>query len=208
MSARAGRRRVEPNSAIANGSAPLTPFVPLALPSPALHLDAPPLDLRPWASTPGDAAALAAAWTDPDVVRWTAVPRCRTQDAAAGWVAGEATRRQAGAALDLAVTEPGAVELVVGEVGLVVVDRARGWAEVGYWLLPPWRGQGRARGALALFTDWALRDLPVNRLFARTHPDNPRSGAVAERAGYQAAGHTPDGTRVWVRDRPGRPDRR
>lgn len=118
------------------------------------------------------------------------------------WVAAEGARRDSGMALDLAVTEAGAPDEVIGEVGLVLVEVDRRWAEVGYWLFPAWRGSGRATVALGLFTDWVLSELPIRRLFARTRVDNAPAGAVAQRAGYEAAGELPDGIQLWVRDAP------
>jgi RimJ/RimL family protein N-acetyltransferase len=55
--------------------------------------------LRPW--RPADAPALAAAWADPDIARWTAVPEDRSVEAAARWIAGWDERRRRGLALDL-----------------------------------------------------------------------------------------------------------
>ncbi len=162
----------------------------------------PAVALRPWGAGRADADALAAAWSDEEIARWTAVPEARSRDDAARWVAAEGTRRDAGLALDLAITEPGEPDGVLGEIGLVLAEPERRWAEVGYWLFPPWRGAGRATTALDLFSDWVLRDLPIARLFVRTDAANPRSGAVAERAGYARAGELPGGVLVWVLDGP------
>ncbi len=156
--------------------------------------------LRPWGLVPSDPDSLVAAWADPDVARWTLLPDVRTRTDAATWVAGEEPRRAHGVALDLAITESGAPEIVIGEVGLVLVEAERRWAEVGYWLFPEWRGQGRATTAVELFTEWALRVLPIRRLFARTHVDNPASGEVVCRAGYEQAGELADGLLVWIAD--------
>jgi len=41
----------------------------------------------------------------------------------------------------------------------------------------------------------------VKRLFARTQPDNPKAGRVAEAAGMTRAGELDTGTEVWIRDR-------
>ncbi|CAN5642650.1 GNAT family N-acetyltransferase [soil metagenome] len=196
-------RPITDDAAPAEASAALPPPVqPLALPWPPLRRNEPSVALRPWGAQPSDPATLAAAWQDADIARWTAVPEARTEADAARWVAGEGERRDQGVALDLAITELGAPEVVVGEIGLALVEPERRWAEVGYWLFPAWRGGGRASVALDLFTDWVLRDLPIDRLFCRTHVDNPASASVAERAGYDLAGDLPDGTRVWVMDRP------
>lgn len=158
--------------------------------------------LRPWAASVGDGITLSRAWNDPDVVRWTTVPKDRSVEAARRWIAGEGDRRAEGRAVDLVIGRPGDADHVDGEVGFVLVEPTRGWAEVGYWLFPASRGQGRAAIALQLLTDWALHDLGLRRLFARVNVANPRSAAVARRAGYDLAGVLEGGVEVWVRDRP------
>jgi [ribosomal protein S5]-alanine N-acetyltransferase len=179
---------------------PPPPPQPFVLPWPPLQHHAAGVALRPWGAAPTDADALAAAWSDAEIGRWTSVPDARTRDDAARWVAQEGDRRDLGLALDLAITEMGSPEAVLGEIGLAVVEQERRWAEVGYWLFPPWRGAGRATSALRLLSGWALQDLPIKRLIVRTGAENPASGAVAERAGYDRAGELPDGTIVWVLD--------
>ncbi len=57
---------------------------------------------------------------------------------------------------------------MLGEVGLVLVEQQRRWAEVGYWVLPERRGHGFGAAALSLFSHWVLTELPIERLFART----------------------------------------
>lgn len=164
-------------------------------------LRGPGVQLRPWASDFGDGVTLARAWNDPDVVRWTSVPDDRSVEAARRWIAEEGLRRDRGLSVDLALTELGEPDKVFGEVGLVLVEPERGWAEVGYWLFPEARGEGRAAVAVRLFTDWAVHDLGMQRLFARTNAANPAAGAVADRAGYDLAGQLDGGVEVWVRDR-------
>lgn len=157
--------------------------------------------LRPWGSDPRDPATLAAAWADPEIDRWTQVPEARTEADAARWIAGEGRRRDRGLGVDLVVTVPGDPGAVVGEVGLVLVEQERRWAEVGYWVVRERRGQGLATGALSLFSHWVLTELPIARLFARTDPANVASHRVASGAGYLRAGDLADGTVVWMRDR-------
>ena len=91
---------------------------------------------------------------------------------------------------------------ILGEVGLVMVEPEERWAELGFWLHRDARGSGRAAAAALLFADWALRELPIDRLFARTHADNPRAGKVATAAGLTRAGALETGTLVWIRDQP------
>jgi RimJ/RimL family protein N-acetyltransferase len=188
-------------------AAPLAEAAPAAPTRPPLTLPWPPLvrpdggfSLRPWGGWPGDAAALAAGWADPEVARWTAVPADASERGARHWIVGDETRRDSGRALDLVISSLDDPQVVQGEVGLVLVEPARLWAEVGYWLRPEARGTGLAANAVQAFSDWVLSDLPVRRLFARIHPENVRAGRVAERAGYDSAGVLDDGTQVWVRD--------
>lgn len=160
----------------------------------------PRIGLRPWGSDGGDADALTAAWNDAGIARWTQVPAKHDREAAVRWIAGESRRRDSGKTVDLVVTPAGQPQQVLGEVGMVLVDPDRRWAEIGYWLTEAARGEGRASDAVRMFTTWAQRDLDVKRLFARTHADNPASGRVAERAGYDLAGNLDDGVQVWVHD--------
>lgn len=142
------------------------------------------------------------------MARWTGLPADVSVPAAARWVAGEEVRRTSGRTLDLVVCAAGRPGEVLGEVGLVVVRHDRGWAEVGYWLFPQHRGRGMATRAVHLMASWALSTLPLTRLFARTHPDNPAAAAVVRRAGFTLAGTRGEGTAeatdVWFRDLPPR----
>ncbi|MFN8019688.1 MAG: GNAT family N-acetyltransferase [Acidimicrobiales bacterium] len=173
------------------------PWPPLA------DLDA-QVGLRPWGAGEGDADTLAAAWQDPEVARWTAVPPDTSVESARRWIRGEESRRAQGLAMDLVISPLRDARIVLGEVGLVVIEPEKRWAEIGYWLAAEARGAGRASAATKAFAGWALRELPIDRLVARTRPDNPKAGAVAERAGLARAGELDDGTIVWVLDRPGR----
>lgn len=164
-----------------------------------MHPEA-PAALRPWGARDTDAAALAAAWADPEVARWNPVPDDASESAAAAWIGREGERRDRGLAVDLVVTVPGQPDTVLGEVGLALVEQERRWAEVGYWIVADARGQGLAISALTMFSRWALKDLPIVRLFARTHPNNPAAGRVVERAGFARSGEMPNGTTVWVLD--------
>lgn len=172
------------------------------LPWPPLADAATHIGLRPWGAGEDDPAVLAAAWADPEVVRWTAVPEDATVEAARTWIRGEEVRRSSGLAMDLVISRLDEPRIVLGEVGLVMVEADKGWAELGFWLTPEARGAGRASAAAAVFVEWVLRELPVKRLFARTQPDNPKAGRVAQAAGMTRAGELETGTEVWIRDRP------
>lgn len=130
------------------------------------------------------------------------MPDDHGRDAAAAWIESEPTRRDGGVSLDLAIFELGEPEVILGEVGITMAEPAKRWCELGFWLFPGVRGEGRATLAVDAFTDWLLNVHDIKRVFARIHPDNPRSAAVVERAGFQRAGELPDGTVVWVADQP------
>jgi RimJ/RimL family protein N-acetyltransferase len=176
------------------------PIEPFGLPWPPLIRDR--STLRPWGASDHDARALASAWAEPDIARWCKVPADHDEAAAARWIATEGERRDAGLALDLVIAEPGRTEVVLGEVGLVVVEPEKRWAELGFWLFPGARGAGRASSAVTGFADWVLATLTIDRLFARVSAENPAAGRVVERAGFTLAGTLPDETLVWVLDRP------
>lgn len=159
---------------------------PLPLPSPPLADGV--VRLRPWRAD--DAPALAAAWADPEVQRWTAVPDRRSVDDAARWIAGEAERRRRGLALDLVVSpadpDDGAV---LGEVGLGPIDWAAGRANLGWWVAAPARGRGVASRAAALLAAWTVATLGL-AVDVDVDPANPASARVAERV-RAAAGRPP-----------------
>lgn len=162
---------------------------PIPLPDPPLAAGG--LVLRPW--TTDDAPALAAAWADPDVERWTGVP-ARTDEAAARlWITGEADRRARGLALDLVIDVDGQV---VGEVGLADIDPDPGTAQIGWWVAPEHRGQGLATEAAKLVASWAVEELCVDAVVARCHHDNPASSRVARAAGFVPASVVPP-DEVW-----------
>jgi len=133
--------------------------------------------LRPW--HPDDAAALVAAWADPEIQRWTGVPEVRDLAAAARWIAGDDVRRERWLSLDLVVERVGQV---AGEVGLSSFDRQAGTVEVGWWTAPAHRGRGVASTAAGLVVAWARDHLAVE-VIARCDAANPASVAVARRAG-------------------------
>ena len=162
----------------------------------AIPLPDPPLSdgrmtLRPWC--PGDGPALAAAWADPEVVRWTGAPAGADAAAAERWITGEADRRARGVALDLVIDVDGQV---AGEVGIVDVADAPGTAEIGWWVAPDHRGHGIAAGAARLVASWVVDELSVAKVVARCHPDNPASAGVARAAGFMPADGQP--ADVWL----------
>lgn len=163
--------------------------LPVPLPDPPL-VDG-PIALRPWA--PADAPDLSAAWTDPEVTRWTGVPARTDVDAARHWIAGDADRRARGLSLDLVIDLNGEV---VGEVGLSQIDVVAGSAEIGWWIRAGQRGQRLASRSAELLATWALDELHIESIVARCHAANPASSAVARAAGFVSVGGADD-VEVW-----------
>jgi ribosomal-protein-alanine N-acetyltransferase len=167
------------------------------------------LRLRPW--SPGDAPALAAAWSDVEVAASNRVPVAGTVEAAEAWIAGWSARAEAGRALDLVIGPPTevppadaaapwvAADPVWGEVGLGPIDWPRRTAELGYWVAASERRRGLASTAVDLLARWALATLPLTHLVARVPPDHGPSAQVLARAHFVRRGRLASGHDLWAR---------
>jgi RimJ/RimL family protein N-acetyltransferase len=140
--------------------------------------------LRPW--QPEDAADVHRACQDPDIQRWTTVPRpYRPVDAQrfvaeiapAAWAAGT----EAPFAVCDAITGT-----LLGSCGLVSIDRGTG--EVGYWTAPWARRRGVAVRATRAVARWAFDAVPLRRLIWQAELGNHASRLVALRAGFRIDG--------------------
>lgn len=147
----------------------------IPLPDPPLRSGE--LVLRPW--RPDDAPALVAAWADPEIQRWTAVPPVADGAYAARWIAGWEARRRAGLSLDLVVDVAGEV---AGEVGLSSRDLDAATVALGWWVAPTLRGRGFATAAVGLVAEWCRAELGLEPR-AVVDPANRASAAVALAAG-------------------------
>ena len=155
--------------------------MPYPLPDPPLSDGV--VRLRPWSAA--DAPALATAWSDEEVRRWTAVPADPSVDHARRWIEAEGLRRRQGLGLDLVVAPVDADDdTVLGEVGLVTMAGGPARAEAGWWVGPAHRRQGIATRAVTLFARWCRDELELE-LFAEVDADNAPSIWVAEAAGIR-----------------------
>ncbi|AZA11031.1 GNAT family N-acetyltransferase [Corynebacterium gerontici] len=77
-------------------------------------------------------------------------------------------------------------------VGQITIDEIRGmpWcdATLGYWVDRDYWGRGIASAACALAIDHAFERVGLHRLTATFMPDNPASGKVLARNGFQEEG--------------------
>jgi RimJ/RimL family protein N-acetyltransferase len=85
----------------------------------------------------------------------------------------------------LAVDDEGRI---LGSFGLMELDRAPRYGEIGYWVAKEARGQGVATRAVALLRDWAARERGLEVVELLIHEDNALSRRVAERTGFLDTG--------------------
>ncbi len=76
---------------------------------------------------------------------------------------------------------------VIGGIG---VRHERGMHEMGYWLTPDAWGKGYATEAGHAVLHAARHALGLKRIFARHFEDNPASGAVLRKLGFQQVGRS------------------
>jgi RimJ/RimL family protein N-acetyltransferase len=167
--------------------------IAISLPPP---LAAGSLRLRP--PTDGDAAAVHEACRDPEVLRYTRIPRDYDRVDARAFVGGADARARAGISLEMVASDrpDGAL---CGVVGLVVDRHDQARAEIGYWTHPAHRGRGVARGALMLLSQWALLEAGFARLDLTASVRNAASLAVVRGTAFvregtaRASWPTPEG---------------
>jgi RimJ/RimL family protein N-acetyltransferase len=141
--------------------------------------------LRPW--QPDDAATIARIVVDPEVPRWTYLPRGMTEDRARSWIGRGHEAAATGDGLPLAIVDARSGS-VLGNVGLAQVDARMATGEVFWWLDAAARGRGTATTAVRLLCGWTFDELGLARLAARVEPRNAASVAVAERVGFRLEG--------------------
>ncbi|MBM0233532.1 GNAT family N-acetyltransferase [Micromonospora sp. STR1_7] len=141
--------------------------------------------LRPWREA--DADAVHRACQDPDIQRWTTVPRPYLPEHAHGFVTELSGRAWAeGTGAPFAVCDPASGELL-GSCGLISID-GDGTGEVGYWTAPWARGRGVTVRATRALARWSFETLGLRRLLWQAEVGNHASRLVALRAGFRIDG--------------------
>ncbi|MCM0676384.1 GNAT family N-acetyltransferase [Micromonospora phytophila] len=142
--------------------------------------------LRPWQAT--DAEAVHRACQDPDIQRWTTVPRPYLPEHAHRFVT-EISRRdwEQGTGAPFAVCDAATGDLL-GSCGLVTIDPGHGSGEIGYWTAPWARGAGVTVRAARAVARWAFDALTLRRLTWQAEVGNHASRLVALRAGFRVSG--------------------
>jgi len=155
----------------------------LAYPDPPLHDDH--VRLRPWVAADVDRSLVAT--RDRLITRFTRVPADQTVEDVRLFYAGQDPARLAGEALQLAISDVGADELL-GTIALLRFDWPNRRCEIGYWVASWARGRGVAARAVDLLAPWSLRTLGLARLTLTADVENVASQRVAERCGFRREG--------------------
>lgn len=154
-----------------------------------------------------DAEHVMAAWQDPNIRRWTAVPVEQTLDMAAEFVrmSIEEWREGRNFILGMEVLDTGEFVGTIGIFGLSWVSMSEQLAWVGCWAVGGQRRNGYMAEALPVLAAWAFRELRIDRLEAIVEVGNDASLACALKAGFQMEGTlrsrtVQDGTRrdAWI----------
>jgi len=99
------------------------------------------------------------------------------------WITRSSAARVAGADYPFIIDLPG--DGVIGCVGIRLVGEVY---ELGYWLGQPWWGRGYVSEAAAGLMHWAEQTLGAQAFMAGHYVDNPASGRVLEKLGFEAVG--------------------
>jgi RimJ/RimL family protein N-acetyltransferase len=153
----------------------------LVLPDPPLRDGA--ITLR--AFTHDDVPWVVKACQDPEISRFTAVPKPYQESHASEWIATHADAREQGEALALAIVEG---DQPLGSISLLRIDWTQLRGEIGYWVAPWGRGRGAATRAVRLLAAHGFERCGLQRIEVIPYTDNPASQRVAEKCGAQREG--------------------
>jgi RimJ/RimL family protein N-acetyltransferase len=132
-----------------------------------------------------DVDDVTAACQDPEIQRWTLVPRPYRREDAVEWIGNAPAAADAGQVVSVIAFEG---DRLVGSFSVLEIDQDAGYGEIGYWVAPGARRRGVATRATRLLHDWAAGTLGLSHLEILPHEDNGPSRRVAERAGYVDTG--------------------
>lgn len=140
--------------------------------------------LRPFELS--DAPALARIAGDERIARMVAsVPSPYPELAAESWILTHEPGRRAGTDYCYAVEDRDGA--LIGAAGLHRCDE--GWT-LGYWIAPDHWGRGYASEAVGALLKAGRRTLNLRRVHAGYFPDNPASGRVLAKLGFEPSGET------------------
>lgn len=134
-----------------------------------------------------DAAAVAAACSDPDIAHWIyGLPSPYTLADAEEFIRGARDSLTAGVRARMAITDCASGDLL-GSVSLDLrAERQAG--EIGYWVRREARRRGVVLAAARLVVRWAFEGLGLERLEILAYPGNAASQALAGKLGFTREG--------------------
>jgi len=80
-------------------------------------------------------------------------------------------------------------DTLIGSCGLMQIDKTENIWEIGYWIGKPYWGQGYVTEAAKGLLGWAEREKSITRLVSGHIFDNPASGKVLTKLGFEHAGN-------------------
>jgi RimJ/RimL family protein N-acetyltransferase len=137
--------------------------------------------LRPWRDS--DLESLVAACQDPEISRWTRVPRPYRETDGRAYLLQRYDMTFTGRAAPFAIVD-GHTGGLLGAVALIRIEWPHRRAEVGYWLAREGRGAGHATRAVRLICAFGFGTLALERVDLLAATGNAASQRVAERAGF------------------------
>lgn len=84
-------------------------------------------------------------------------------------------------------------DVFCGLIGFVLTDRMNHKTEIGYWLIPPARGQGIITACARFLCEWSFTERGMNRIQIKCAVGNRPSNAVPLRLGFRHEGVERDG---------------
>ncbi|WP_432972414.1 GNAT family N-acetyltransferase [Dactylosporangium sp. CA-233914] len=146
-------------------------------------------DLVLRAPVASDAAAVQAAFADPELLRWSPLSSELPDDprtAALEWIEDRADWSP-GTRLGWAVSDATSGPLL-GTVSVRVIDARAGNGMIGYWTVPAARGRGIATRAVRAAARFAFDVAGLHRIELAHAVGNPSSCRVAQGAGFALEG--------------------
>lgn len=142
------------------------------------------IGMRCWQEA--DVECIRLASTDPEIPKGTTVPPAFTTAEGLTFIHRQWARVQNGEGVTQAVVETHS-DRAIGLMWVALRPQPH-VGGLGYWIVPPERGQGVATAAVRLITPWALDALNLRRLEAWVEPENLASQRVLRNAGFRQEG--------------------
>lgn len=133
-----------------------------------------------------DAAGIFRCYSDPDIMRYIGTP-LDDPECIQGIVEDYFLGQEEGTSLVWAIEEKHSGEFT-GTAGFESFSFLDCCAETGFTLLKEYRRQGYMTEAMEAIIAFAFRELRLNRIEARIHPDNAPALRLAERLGFTLEG--------------------